>query len=97
MLEIVLSSIKVDWLCGKITPADTIRIIEDDGTTKSTRISRFNDKQHKVAVFPKVGKSHTNNCSLIQPPEPYKNNNRSDLEIFPNKTEQLISIIKKTL
>ena len=54
----------------EIIPLDTIRIIKNDGTTRSTRIRQFNVKKHKVAVIPQTGNSYTKNRTLIQPPEP---------------------------
>ena len=45
----------------ELIPPNLVRIIEDNGTTKSTRKRIFTSEQHKVAVATKVGNSYTNN------------------------------------
>ena len=75
-----------------IIPPDTVRIVEDDGTSQSKRPRKFNVKQHKVAAVPKTGNSSTNNRNLMQPPEP--NENMSDT--YLEETKELINIMKDT-
>ena len=64
-----------------------MRIIEDDGTRKSTRVRQFTVEQHKLAIVPRAGNSFTNNRTLIQPPEPYENNSTIIAEDFLHNTK----------
>lgn len=80
----------------KIISPEYVRVIEDDGTNKSTRVRRFTVEQHKVALVPQAGNSFTNNRNLIQPPEPYENNSTNITEDFSNNTKLLISTLKES-
>ena len=76
----------------EIIPPDTLRIIEDDGTNRSTRIRRFNVKYDKVALIPRAGDGYINHRTLIQPPEPYEHNNSDESDTFSIETKELMSI-----
>ena len=80
----------------EIIPPDTLRIIEDDGTNRSTRIRRFNVKYDKVALIPRAGDGYINHRTLIQPPEPYEHSNSDESDTFSIETKELMSILKKT-
>ena len=73
-----------------------VRIIEDDGTNKSTRVRKFTIRKSMVASVAQVGNSQTNNRTLIQPPEPYETDNRFNSEDFSYETNELISVLKDT-
>ena len=49
-----------------------------------------------VALAPQAENSHTNNRTLIQPPEPYKTDNRINSKDFDGETGELISVLKDT-
>lgn len=80
----------------KIVPNNCVRIIEDDGTNKSTRVRIFTVRKNMVASVAQVGNSQTNNRTLIQPPEPYETDKRINSEDFSYETNELISVLKDT-
>ena len=49
----------------EIIPPDTLLIIEDDESNRSTMVKRFNVKDNKVALIPQAGDGIINNRSLI--------------------------------
>ena len=80
----------------EIISPDTLSIIEDDGTLRSSRNRRFNVRMNKVALIPKAGNGYISHRSLIQPPEPYESSNHNDTDDFSDDTKELIQVLKDT-
>ena len=79
-----------------ILPTNVIRIVEDDGTTGSSRQRRFNVRSTFVSVVPQSGDTSTQNRVLYQAPIPGEDTDTNQPEGFTDETKELISILKST-